>query len=216
VITVVIADDHPLVRGGLRAVCASAPDIDLVGEAADGRAAIDEARRLRPDVVLMDLDMPHMRGVEATVRITAECPGTAVLVLTMFDDDDSVFAAIAAGAVGYLLKGSDGDDILAAVRAAATGQAVFGPALAGRLSAWFNRTPPDPSGAFPELNDRERDILEQLATGLTNAEIADRLHLAAKTVANNVSIILNKLHVTQRGQAIVMAREAGFGRGAPT
>jgi DNA-binding NarL/FixJ family response regulator len=215
VISIVVADDHPLVRSGLRAVFAAVPDIDLVGEAADGQAAIDEVLRLRPDVVLMDLDMPQMRGIAATSRIASECPGTAVLVLTMFDDDDSVFAAIAAGAAGYILKGADGDDILAAVRAASAGQAVFGPALAGRLSTWFNRPAPDPAAAFPELTDRERDILDQLAAGLTNAEIADRLHLAAKTVANNVSIILNKLHVTQRGQAIVRARDVGLGRSDP-
>ena len=211
-ITVVVADDHPLVRSGLRAVCDAAPDIELVGEAVDGRSAVAETLRTRPDVVLMDLDMPNGHGVDATARITAERPETAVLVLTMFDDDESVFAAVSAGAIGYLLKGSDGDEILAAVRAAATGQAVFGPALARRLGAWFGGTRPDPAAAFPELTDRERDILDQLAAGLTNAEIAERLHLAPKTVANNVSIILNKLHVTQRGQAIVRAREAGFGR----
>jgi DNA-binding NarL/FixJ family response regulator len=211
-ITVVVADDHPLVRSGLAAVCAVAPDIELLGEAADGGQAIAEVSRLRPDVILMDVDMPGIRGVEATRRITADCPETAVLMLTMFDDDDSVFAAVAAGAVGYLLKGSDGDEILAAIRSAATGQAVFGPALAARLRTWFNRSTPDPATAFPELTDRERDILDQLALGLTNAEIGDRLHLSSKTVANNVSIILNKLQVTQRGQAIVRARDAGLGR----
>lgn len=214
-ITVFVADDHPLVRRGLRAVCTAVPDIDIVGEAADGRTTIEEVLRLRPDVVLMDLDMPEVRGIEATSRIVAELPDVAVLVLTMFDDDDSVFAAVAAGALGYLLKGSDGDDILAAVRAAAAGQAVFGPALARRLTTWFNHTTTDPTDAFPELTDRERAILDQLAAGLTNAEIADRLHLAPKTVANNVSIILTKLRVTQRGQAIVRARDAGFGRNDP-
>ena len=211
-ITVVVADDHPLVRSGLRAVCDAAPDIELVGEAVDGRSAVEETLRTRPDVVLMDLDMPNGHGVDAAATITAQCPSTAVLVLTMFDDDESVLAAVSAGAIGYLLKGSDGDEILAAVRAAATGQAVFGPALARRLGAWFGGSRPDPATAFPELTDRERDILDQLATGLTNAEIAEQLHLAPKTVANNVSIILNKLHVTQRGQAIVRAREAGFGQ----
>ena len=213
-IRLLVADDHPLVRSGIRAVCTAASDVELVGEAADGRHAIDEVVRLRPDVVLMDLEMPLMRGVDATAHIVEACPGTAVLVLTMFDDDDSVFAAISAGAVGYLLKGSDGDDILAAVRAAATGQAVFGPALAHRLRTFFHQRGPDPQAAFPELTERERDILDQLAAGLTNAEIADRLHLSSKTVANNVSIVLNQLQVTQRGQAIVRAREAGLGRRA--
>jgi len=218
--TVVIADDHPLVREGLRAVFAGAADIELVAQAADGAEAVAAVREHRPDVVLMDLDMPGLGGLAATTTITAEAPDTAVLVLTMFDDDETVFAAVAAGAVGYLLKGSDGDDILNAVRAAASGQAVFGPALATRLRAWFRREPVPPSAeeAFPELTARERDILDGIAAGLTNAEIADRLHLSAKTVANHVSTILTKLQVTQRGQAIVRAREAGLGwdrRGGP-
>ena len=211
-ITVVVADDHPLVRSGIRAVCNTSADIELVGEAADGQQAIDEVQRLRPDVVLMDLEMPNLGGIAAIRRIVEDCPATTVLVLTMFDDDDSVAAAVAAGANGYLLKGSDGDDILAALRSAAAGQAVFGPALAVRLRTWFKNTPSDEVTAFPELTTREMDILDQLAGGLTNAEIAARLHLSSKTVANNVSIILNKLHVTQRGQAIVRAREAGLGR----
>lgn len=211
-ISVLIADDHPLVRSGLRAVCSGAEDIEVVGEAADGHEVIDSALRLQPDVVLMDLEMPELRGIEATRRIAAESPSTAVLVLTMFDDEDSVITAIKAGAVGYLLKGSDGDDILAAIRAAATGQAVFGSALAGRLASWLSKSPHDHDLVFPELTGRERDILDQLAAGLSNAEIANNLHLATKTVANNISTILTKLHVTQRGQAIVLAREAGLGR----
>lgn len=211
--TVVVADDHPLVRQGLRAVLAGAADIALLGEAADGAEAIAAVREHRPDVILMDLDMPGLDGLAATAAIAAEAPGTAVLVLTMFDDDETVFAAVTAGAIGYLLKGSDGGDILTAVRAAASGQAVFGPALAARLQAWFRRAPTPPSAAdvFPELTERERDILDALAAGLTNAEIGDRIHLSAKTIANNVSTILTKLHVTQRGQAIVRAREAGLG-----
>lgn len=211
-ISVVVADDHPLVRSGLRAVCGAAPDIDVIGEAADGRQALDAVAEMRPDVVLMDLDMPGMHGLDATRRIVAEHPGSAVLVLTMFDDDDSVSAAIAAGAIGYLLKGADGEDILAAIRAAAAGQAVLGPHIAARLESWFNPPPIDPAVAFPGLTERERDILDLVASGRTNPEIAGRLHLSAKTVANNVSIILNKLQVTQRGQAIVVARNAGMGR----
>jgi DNA-binding NarL/FixJ family response regulator len=138
-----------------------------------------------------------------------------VLVLTMFDADETVFAAVEAGARGYLLKGADGDEIVNAVRAAASGQVVFGPALASRLRAWLRRepTPPDVDEVFRELTPRERDILDWLAAGLTNAEIGERLHLSTKTIANNVSTILTKLHLTQRGQAIVRAREAGFGRG---
>jgi len=214
--TVVLADDHPLVRQGLRAVLAGAPDIDLVGEAADGAGAVSETLRLRPDVVLMDLDMPELHGIEATRKITTACPESAVLVLTMFEDDESVFAAISAGAIGYLLKGSDGTDILSAVRAAASGQAVFGPALATRLRSWFGAPPPASKPPFPELTPREHDILDHLAAGLTNAEIGERLHLSAKTIANNVSVILNKLHVTQRAQAIVRAREAGLGQASST
>lgn len=209
--TVFLADDHPLVRQGLRAVISAADDLDVVGEASDGRAAVDAVLTLGPDVVVMDLQMPGLHGIEATRQILARRPSTAVLVLTMFEDDDTVFAAVGAGAAGYLLKGADGADILAAVRAVAAGQAVFGPSLARRLRDWF-RTPPVPRHVpFAELTAREREILDHLAAGLSNGEIGARLHLSAKTVANNVSSILNKLHVTQRSQAIVRAREAGLG-----
>ena len=214
-ITVVLADDHPLVRDGLRAVFAGAPDIDIVGEVDNGRDAVSEAVRHQPDVVLMDLDMPDLHGIEATREITAQCSTTAVLVLTMFEDDESVFAAVSAGATGYLLKGSDGTDILTAVRAAATGQTVFGPGFADRLRNWLAGPTPAEKSPFPELTPRELDILDHLAAGLTNAEIGERLHLSTKTIANNVSTILNKLHFTQRGQAIVRAREAGLGRKHP-
>ena len=214
-ITVVLADDHPLVRDGLRAVFAGAADIDVLAEADNGRDAVSEVVRHQPDVVLMDLDMPEVHGIEATLEITAHSPTTAVLVLTMFEDDESVFAAVNAGASGYLLKGADGADILTAVRAAATGQTVFGPAFADRLRAWFSGTKPNKQSPFPELTPREFDILDRLAAGLTNAEIGKRLHLSTKTIANNVSNILNKLHFTQRGEAIVRAREAGLGRTQP-
>jgi DNA-binding NarL/FixJ family response regulator len=208
---VLLADDHPMVRQGLRAVLANAGEIEVVGEAGNGIEAVDRAVALKPDVVLLDLQMPELHGIEATREITTRCPRAAVLVLTMFEDDDTVVAAVTAGAVGYLLKGADGADIVTAVRAAAAGQAVFGAALAGRLRNLFTNTQPQPAGAFPELTPREYEILDHLAAGLTNAEIAERVHLSAKTVANNVSNILNKLHVTQRSQAIVRAREAGLG-----
>lgn len=214
-ITVVVVDDHPMVRSGLRAVCATVDDIEVVSEVGDGRQAIAECVRLRPDVVLMDLELPEVEGIAATREVVGRCPNTAVLVLTMFDDDEAVFAAVGAGASGYLLKGSDGQDVLAAIRAVASGQAVFGPALATRLRTWFQRSPPTPEVPFPELTGRERDILDHLAAGRTNGEIAAVLHLSAKTIANNVSTILNKLQVTQRGQAIVRAREAGLGRPDP-
>jgi len=213
-ITVVLADDHPLVRDGLRAVFTGAPDIDVVAETDNGRDAVSAVVRHQPDVVLMDLDMPELHGIEATRKITAQSPTTAVLVLTMFEDDESVFAAVSAGASGYLLKGSGGADILTAVRAAATGQTVFSPVFADRLRAWLGGSPPVQQSPFPELTPRELSILDHLAAGLTNGEIGERLHLSTKTIANNVSTILNKLHFTQRGEAIVRAREAGLGRSA--
>jgi DNA-binding NarL/FixJ family response regulator len=211
IIRVVIVDDHRLVRQGLEAVLASAEDVAVVGQAADGRAAVDVVGDAEPDVVLMDLQLPEMSGLEATREILEARPETAVLVLTMFEDDDTVHAAITAGAVGYLLKGADGEDILAAVRSAAAGQAVFGAALAQRLRTLFADRPTG-SAVFPELTDRERLILDRLAAGLTNVEIGRGLFLSPKTVANNVSVILAKLNLSERGQAIVLARDAGLGR----
>ncbi len=212
--TVLLADDHPLVVQGLRAVLSATDDIEVVGEARDGHDVVIQALDLAPDVVVMDLQMPSLHGIEATRQILAHRPSTALLVLTMFEDDDTVFAAVRAGAAGYLLKGADGADIVTAVRSVPAGQAVFGAALARRLQAWFATAPPSSAAAsFAELSPREREILDLLAAGLTNAEIGLRLHLSAKTVANNVSSILTKLHVTQRSQAIVRAREAGLGRG---
>ena len=210
--TVLLVDDHPLVRQGLCAVLSSAGDIEVVGEAADGAEAIRLAGGLQPDVVLMDLQMPGMNGIDATRVVVDGRPGIAILVLTMFEDDDMVFSAVAAGAVGYLLKGADGTDILTAVRAAAAGQAVFGAALAHRLRRWFAAVPPGAAEAFPQLTERERAILDGVAAGLTNAQIGAREFLSAKTVANNVSHILTKLQLAERGQAIVLAREAGLGR----
>lgn len=211
-ITVVIVDDHPLVRQGLRAVLESADDISVLADAADGHEAVRLASELSPDVVIMDLQMPGLHGIDATRQIIAAHPDTAVLVLTMFEDDDTVFSAVSAGAVGYLLKGADGLDIVTAVRAAGAGQAVFGAPLARRLRSWF-ASPPRPRDAiFPQLTERERTILDGVAAGLTNAQIGQREFLSAKTVANNVSNILSKLHLSERGQAIIAARDAGLGR----
>jgi DNA-binding NarL/FixJ family response regulator len=211
VTSVLMADDHPVVRQGLRAVLDAAQDIDLVAEADNGPDAVRLCVERRPDVVLMDLQLPGLHGIEATRQIRRVAPETAVLVLTMFDDDDTVFAAVSAGAIGYLLKGSDGTDIVAAIRSAAAGQAVFGAALAKRLQSWFLR---GPSGdvAFPELTERERSILDGVAAGLGNAEIGAKLFLSPKTVANNVTVILDKLHLANRVEAIVKARDAGLGR----
>jgi len=211
-IRVVLVDDHQLVRQGLEAVLASDADVVVVGQAADGRAAVELVVDTEPDVVLMDLQLPTLSGLEATQQILAARPHTAVLVLTMFEDDDTVHAAIAAGAVGYLLKGADGEDILAAVHSAAAGQAVFGAALAQRLRTLFAQRGADPVASFPRLTDRETMILDKLAAGLTNVEIGRALFLSPKTVANNVSVILAKLDLSERGQAIVLARDAGLGR----
>lgn len=212
--TVVLVDDHPLVRQGMRAVIDAHPDIDVVGEAADGTDAVRVCATTKPDVVLMDLRMPELNGIEATRQIRARSPSTSVLVLTMYDDDAMVFEAVAAGAVGYLLKGSDGGDIVAAVRSAAQGQAVFGAALAERLQTWFARPRPK-ARPFPELSEREREILDGVARGLTNAEIGATLFLSPKTVANNVSRIIDKLQVAHRAGAMIKAREAGLGDGIP-
>jgi DNA-binding NarL/FixJ family response regulator len=211
-VRVVIVDDHRLVRQGLEAVLASATDVVVVGQAADGRGAVEVVADTEPDVVLMDLQLPELSGLEATREILAARADTAVLVLTMFEDDATVHAAIAAGAVGYLLKGADGEDILAAVRSAAAGQAVFGAALAQRLRTLFANGPTRSEASFPELTERERLILDKLAAGLTNVEIGRALFLSPKTVANNVSMILAKLNLSERGQAIVLARDAGLGR----
>lgn len=209
--TVLVADDHPLVRQGLCAVLGAAGDLEVVGGASDGTEVVRLVAELAPDVVIMDLQMPGLHGIEATREIRTHRSETAVLVLTMFEDDDTVFAAVAAGASGYLLKGADGADIVTAIRSAAAGQAVFGAALALRLSRWLT-APAAARAPFPQLTERERAILGGVAAGLTNAEIGRKLFLSAKTVANNVSTILAKLQVGDRGQAIVRAREAGLGR----
>jgi DNA-binding NarL/FixJ family response regulator len=209
--SVVLVDDHPLVRQGMRAVIEAQHGIEVVGEASDGAEAVRICVETKPDVVLMDLQMPGLHGIEATKQVRTASPSTAVLVLTMYDDDAVVFEAIASGAAGYLLKGSDGTDIVAAIRSAAQGQAVFGAALAKRLQTWFGQ-PPREAKPFPGLSTREREILDGVATGMTNAEIGATLFLSPKTVANNVSLILDKLHVAHRAEAIVKARDAGLGQ----
>ncbi len=208
---ILIADDHPVVRGGLRALIETLDGLEAVGEAADGEAAVREVVLLRPDVVLMDVRMPGLDGVEATRRIRRSAPGTAVLILTMYDDDATVFTAMRAGARGYLLKGADQADIVAAVRAVAAGQAVFGPGVASRVLGHFESPPaagPDP---FPQLTDREREILDLLASGRRTAEIAQRLSLSPKTVSNHLTSIFAKLEVADRTGAILRAREGGLG-----
>jgi DNA-binding NarL/FixJ family response regulator len=211
-IRVMIADDHPLFRDGLRAMFESEPDIELVGEAATGQEAVTLARQLMPDVVLMDIKMPDLDGVEATRRLLAESPKTRVLVVTMFEDDNSVLAAMRAGARGYVVKGMRSADAIRAIRAVAEGEAIFSPAIAGRLVSMLadarQRARPE---AFPELTERERQTLDLMAQGHKNAVIAERLHLSPKTVRNYVTNIFDKLQLADRSQAIVKAREAGLG-----
>ncbi len=216
---VLIADDHPFFRDGLRVLLESTPDTELVGEAKDAEEAISLAADLSPDVILMDLRMPGPGGIEATRRILAKDPEVGVLVITMVEEDDSVFAAMRAGALGYLLKGADKGETLAAIRAVARGEAVFGPGIARRLIRYFDPPPSAqrqaPSGAFPELTAREREILDLVAAGKNNAEIARTLFLSLKTIRNYVSNIFTKLQVADRAQAIVRAREAGMGGEPP-
>jgi DNA-binding NarL/FixJ family response regulator len=211
--SILLADDHAIFRYGLRAMLGSTPEFEVVGEAATGEEAVARAAELRPDVVLMDIEMPGVNGIEATRRILEGNPTVGVVVLTMFDDDDSVFAAMRAGARGYVLKGADGDEVLNVVRAVASGEAHFGPRIAQRLMGFFSAPKPSVlSEVFPELTAREREILGFIAQGRSNAEIARRLFLSPKTVRNHVSNIFTKLRVADRAQAIVRAREAGLGQ----
>lgn len=209
-----VVDDHAVFREGLAALLASLPDTDVVGEAGDGLEAVAVVDALRPGIVVMDLHMPRMNGVDATRRIMAEHPDTAVLVLTMLQDDATVFAALDAGARGYLLKESGRADLARALDAVGSGQAILDGAVAGRVLAGAGgggRSPgPDPA-AFPLLTEREREVLDLLARGLTNAAIAARLHLSDKTVRNHVSNVFTKLHVGDRAAAVARARDAGYG-----
>jgi len=211
-IRVLIADDHPHFRDGLRALLLSAPGVEVLDEAGDGEEAISLANRLQPDVILMDLNMPGTGGIEATRRILRTSPHISILVISMFDDDDSVFAALQAGARGYLLKGALKAEILRSIRAVASGEAIFGPAIAKRLMQYFAAPRPASAEAFPELTEREHEILILLAAHQTNPEIASRLHLSQKTVRNHVSNIFTKLQVADRAQAIIRARDAGLGQ----
>ena len=213
-VRVLLADDHLVVRAGLRALLGTLPGLAVVGEAADGEAAVREAQLLQPDVVLMDVRMPVLDGVEATRQITARVPGTAVLVLTMYEDDATVFTAMQAGARGYLLKDVGQDELAAAIRSVAAGQAIFGPGVASRVLAQVTAgasSPDSSTTSFPELTERERAVLELLATGLRTAAIAERLFLSPKTVSNHMTSIFAKLQVTDRAAAMIRAREGGLG-----
>jgi DNA-binding NarL/FixJ family response regulator len=212
-IRVLIADDHGIVREGLRAVLGPEADMKVVGEAATGKEALERATELRPDVILMDIQMPQVNGIDATRRILDANPRVGVVVLTMFEDDDSVFSAMRAGARGYVLKGAPPSQILKVVRAVAGGEAYFGPEIAKRLMDFFSAPKPlPPAETFPELTTREREILDLIARGHSNANIAGRLFLSPKTVGNHISHIFTKLQVADRAHAIIRAREAGLGR----
>ena len=209
---VLVADDHPFFRDGLRSLLASSPDTELVGEASTGEEAIALAAELQPDVILMDVQMPGKGGIEATRSIVEDSPHVRVLIVTMFEDDGTVFRAMRAGARGYLLTGANYDEMLRAIRAVGNGEAIFSPAVAVRLANFFaNIRPASSPQVFPELSDREREILDLIARGRKNAEIAKHLYLSPKTVRNHVSNILSKLQVADRTQAIIRAREAGLG-----
>ncbi|UCE01198.1 MAG: response regulator transcription factor [Chloroflexota bacterium] len=211
-IEIIIADDHTLLRDGLRALFSSVPDIEVIGEAETGEEVINKAAELQPNVILMDIQMPGINGIQATRQIVNANPHIGVIVVTMYKDDDSVFAAMRAGARGYILKGADQEEMLRAIRAVAQGEALFGPDIATRLMSFF--TKPKPGGqtqVFPELTSREHEVLDLIAQGLNNHEIASRLVISDKTVRNHISNIFNKLQVVDRAQAIVKARQAGMG-----
>ena len=212
-----IVDDHTLFREGMRAILLNVPDIDVVGEAQNGQEAIVRVKELDPDVVLMDINMPDLNGIQATEQILRFKPDTGVIMLTMLENNDSLFAAMCAGARGYILKGSDKATMLKTIRAVAAGEAHFGAGIATRLTAFFQNGRMEANNAetavpFPDLTNREQEILEQIATGKNNHEIADHLHISVKTVSNHISNVFNKLQVTDRAQAIVKARSAGLGK----
>lgn len=208
---VVVVDDHPAFRIGLAGMLSTVDSIELVGDASDGHEAIERVRELRPDVVLMDLHMPGLGGIEATKKVTADEDGPAVVVLTMVEDDDALLAAMRAGASGYLLKGADKDDVVRAVHAAAAGEVIFGNRVAnGIRSLLAVPRPPASRRAFPELTEREIEVLDLIARGMRNADIAAELDVSEKTVRNHVSNIFSKLGV-DRNEAIIRARDAGLG-----
>ena len=214
-IRILIADDHPLFRDGMHGLLDAMPDTDVVGEAATGDEVVALAASLQPDIILMDIKMPGQNGIAATREILARHPQIGILIITMFEDDDSVFAAMRAGARGYLLKAASHEEILRAIRGVSNGEAIFGPGIARRLIGFFAASPTvapaAPLRAFPELSDREDAILRLIAQGRSNHDIADVLALSVKTVQNHVSNIFGKLQVADRAQAVIRAREAGLG-----
>ena len=213
-IRVLIVDDHEPFRNGLRTLLSSLAGIELIAEAVNGDEAIRLTKKYQPDIILMDIQMPGINGIEATRLIHQSSPHIGVIVLTMFEDDDSVFASMRAGARGYLLKGADQSEILRAVQSVNSGEALFGPGIARRLINFFtNINPSQGERAFPELTDREHEVLDLIAQGASNNEISQQLVISPKTVRNHVSNIFSKLQVVDRAQAIIRARDAGMGTG---
>jgi DNA-binding NarL/FixJ family response regulator len=212
-IRILIVDDHTLFREGVRAIFKAVSDIEIVGEAATGQEAIKKVLTLLPDIILMDIQMPDMNGVEATQQILKTHPKTGIIILTMLEDDDSLFSALRAGARGYVLKGADKAEMVRSIRAVANGEALFGPAIATRLTKFFNNPESRTrKSAFPDLTEREFEVLELIAETHNNQEIAEKLSITMKTVSNHISNIFNKLQVADRTQAIFKARDAGMGK----
>ncbi len=217
VIRLMIVDDHTLFREGLRAIFKAVPDIEVVGEAGNGTDAIRLASDLKPEIILMDIQMTHPNGIAACQRILEHQPDIGVIMLTMLEDTESLFAAMTAGAKGYVLKGADKAQVLKTIRAVAEGEVLFGAAIAKRMTDFFRsvgnapRMLPPPVTPFPELTEREYEILDLLTQGMNNPEIAHRLNITSKTISNHISHILNKLQVTDRAQAVIKARQAGLG-----
>jgi DNA-binding NarL/FixJ family response regulator len=213
ILRILVAEDHPLFRKGMISLLSSVPEFEVVGEAKTGEEAVARAAQLQPDVVLMDLQMPEVNGIEATRRILQHDPSVRILVVTLFEDDDSVFMALRAGARGYVLKDADEEEMVLSIRAVGKGEAIFSPAIASRVLAYFASSPQvgAPVQAFPTLTEREREILKLIAKGQPNPSIARELSLSTKTVGNYVSNIFTKLQVADRAEAIIRAREAGLG-----
>ncbi len=213
-IRVLIADDHPVFRDGLATLLEPNPGIEVVARAADGVEAVALAAEHRPDVVVMDIQMPELNGIEATRRILAAQPEVGVLVFTMGEDDGTLLSAMRAGARGYLVKGASQEEVTRAITSVQAGGVVFGASLASRIGELLTPTPARQAAEFPMLTEREREILDLIAAGKNNGQIASELYLAPKTVRNNVSAILSKLQATDRAEVIIRAREAGLGQGS--
>lgn len=213
ILQVLIVDDHPLFRKGMRALLDSMPDVEVIGEAQTAEEAIEYAEQLQPDVILMDLQLPGSSGLDATREIVRLSPHIQILVITLFEDNDSIFAALQAGARGYILKDTDEEEMIRAIRAVGSGEAIFSPAIANHLMDYFSTSRNKiPKEVFPELTYREREILELIAIGESNHSIAERLSISLKTVRNHVSNIYSKLQVADRAQAVIKAREGGIAK----